>query len=225
MNISVADICNYLYSNNSVSITRNVFVEVSESGRKFIRFVFGHDFSNKSILIGTSKVGMELPNGTSIDHWKTNPLLNGGGNLLFSRAHNCYFLMTLNNVSKHHIGKKYIHDGDHIILIKYEKSPVYAPFYEPPFQEPVHNNSGYLLCGILTVDWVYVSSLINNSFEIKLIFHNHNEVDDDHHIRSTKSTYYHFKGPFGLITIYCTKDIFNHFNQLVYYFIFMPLNR
>ena len=143
MNISVADICNYLYSNNSVSITRNVFVEVSESGRKFIRFVFGHDFSNKSILIGTSKVGMELPNGTSIDHWKTNPLLNGGGNLLFSRAHNCDFLMTLNNVSKHHIGKKYIHDGDHIILIKYEKSPVYAPFYEPPFQEPVHNNSGY----------------------------------------------------------------------------------
>ena len=225
VNTTFAAIQDDLAVNTSVSVTRNVLFEVSHTGENSTLVVFDHDLSKKLILIGDYKVETDLSNVTSIAHWKLTPLLDGGKSPPFSTAQHRNFVMAQNGVAKHHNGKKNIHDGDKIILMKSGKALVYAPFQEPPFQEPIHQYSGNLPCYILILGRVRIPSLINNSFEIKLIFHNHNEVDDDHHIRSTKSTYYHFKGPFGLITIYCTKDIFNHFNQLVYYFIFMPLNR
>ena len=46
--------------------------------------------------------------------------------------------MNENDVAKHYIGKKYIHYGDQIILMKSGKALIYLPFQEPPFQEPTH---------------------------------------------------------------------------------------
>ena len=93
-NISVAVIWNDIDIHTSVDVTRNGFFEVLNPGRKVTLIFFDHDLSNKSILIGDSKVDMDLPNGTSVSNRKVTPLLDGGNNLLFSTARYCYFVMT-----------------------------------------------------------------------------------------------------------------------------------
>ena len=104
------------------------------------------------------------------------------------------------------------------------KDLIYSPFQEHPFQKPIPQYSVNLPCDIIILEWVWLPYLINNSFEIKVIFHNHDDVGDDHHIRTANPTYDNFKGPFGLITIYCTKYTFKYFTQLESNFICMPLN-
>ena len=59
-NTSVADIWNYLAANSSVDVTRNVVVEVSQTGRNITLVVLDCDLSKKSILVGTSKIFMDL---------------------------------------------------------------------------------------------------------------------------------------------------------------------
>ena len=59
--------------------------------------------------------------------------------------------MTENYISKHYIGKKYIHDGYQIILIKSIKDLIYAPF-----QELTHQNFGNISCGILIFNQGYI---------------------------------------------------------------------
>ena len=225
VNTIVSIIWGDLYSNTSVYVNRNVFVEVSHTGRRFNLVVFDHDLYNKSIQIGDSNVDIDLPNGTSIAHPKVTPLLYGGNNFLYSTTNYCGFVITVNNVAKNHIEKKYIHDEYHIILIYSVKSLIYAPFHKPHFQEPIHQHYGNLPCSILALDWVWVPSLINNTFEIKMIFHNDDEFVDYHHIITANTTYEHFKGHLGLITIDCTKDTFKYFTHLVSTFIFLPLKR
>ena len=109
--------------------------------------------------------------------------------------------------------------------MKSVKALTYAHFREPSFREPIHQYYGNLPCGILTLDWVWVTYLINNTFKIKVIFHHYDEVDGDHYIRTAKPTCNHFKGPLGTITIYCTKDTFKDFTQMLSNFICMPLKR
>ena len=70
-----------------------------------------------------------------------------------------------------------------------------------------------------------VPSVNDNAFGIKVIYHNADEVEGDHHIITANPTYDHFKGPLGLITIYCAKYTFNNFTQLVSNFICLPLKR
>ena len=110
-NISVAVIWNDIDIHTSVDVTRNGFFEVLNPGRKVTLIFFDHDLSNKSILIGDSKVDMDLPNGNPIDHNKVTPLLEWSNNLLLYTAQYCDFIMVVNNVAKHHSGNKYIHDG------------------------------------------------------------------------------------------------------------------
>ena len=128
VNTSVTTTRNNLSYNTIVAVKRNGFIEGSKTGRNFALIVFDRDLYKKFILIGASKVEMDLPNDTSIYHRKLTPLLDGGNNLLFSTAQYCDFVVTLNDVANHHSGKKYIHDGDHIILVKSGKSLIYAPF-------------------------------------------------------------------------------------------------
>ena len=71
---------------------------------------------------------MDLPNGTYIDHRKVTQLLDVGNNLPFSTAHSFDFTMVYNDVSEHHSGNKYIHNEDHIILMKSSKTLIYANF-------------------------------------------------------------------------------------------------
>ena len=94
VNISVAPTWNNLSYNTSVAVKRNIFVEVSQTGRKVALIVFDRDLYKKSILIGDSEVEMDLPNGTSIYHHKLTHLLDGGNNLLFSTAQYCDFFVT-----------------------------------------------------------------------------------------------------------------------------------
>ena len=94
VNTSVPSIWNDIYDNTSVAVTSNGFAEVSHTGIKVSLIVFDSDLSNKSILIGASKVEMDLPNGTSIYHCKATLLLDGGNNLLFSTSQNCDFFVT-----------------------------------------------------------------------------------------------------------------------------------
>ena len=68
VNISVAPTWNNLSYNTSVAVKRNIFVEVSQTGRKVALIVFDRDLYKKYILIGASEVDMDLPNGTSIYH-------------------------------------------------------------------------------------------------------------------------------------------------------------
>ena len=134
VNTSVSVVWNDIAANTNLFVNRNVFVEVSHNGIKVALVVFYHNFSDKLILIGYSKVDMDLPNGTYIAHRKVTPLIDGGNNFLFFTAHYRYFIMAANDFSKHRIGKKYIHDEYQIILMKSVKALIYAPFREPTFQ-------------------------------------------------------------------------------------------
>ena len=109
--------------------------------------------------------------------------------------------------------------------MKSGKDLIYEPFLEPHFQEPINQYSGKLPCGILTLYRVWAPSLIENAFEIKVIFHNHYGFDDEHHIRTENPTYENSKGLLGLITIYCAKYTFKDFTQLASNFIFVSLKR
>ena len=62
--------------------------------------------------------------------------------------------MAENDVDKKHSGKKYIHYGNQIILMKSDKSLIYAPFQEPLFQELIHQYSDKPPCSILNLDWI-----------------------------------------------------------------------
>ena len=64
---------------------------------------------------------MDLTNGTSIDHLKDTPLLGGGDNYLLSTSQVHYSFITVNDAANHHSGKKYIHYGNQIILMNYDK--------------------------------------------------------------------------------------------------------
>ena len=70
-----------------------------------MEFVFDHDLSKKLIMIGASKVHMDLPNGTSIAQQKVTMLLYGGKKN-FSTAQYSGFVMETNDASKNHSGKK-----------------------------------------------------------------------------------------------------------------------
>ena len=105
--------------------------------------------------------------------------------------------------------------------MKSGKALIYAPFQETPFQEPIHQYSGNLPYDILTLERVWVTSLINNESEIKVVFHNHDEVYDDHHIITSNPKCENLKVPLGLITVYCAKDIFKDFTQLVSKIVFV----
>ena len=59
-----------------------------------------------------------------------------------------------------------------------------------------------------------VPSLIDNIFEINVIFHNYDEVYDDHHIRTENPTYDNSNGPIGHINTDCAKDTFKDFSHL-----------
>ena len=67
-NTSVAAVYNDISDNTSVAVTGNSFVEVWNTGRKVALIVFYIDLSKKSILLGASKVDMDLPSSTSVSH-------------------------------------------------------------------------------------------------------------------------------------------------------------
>ena len=94
VNTSVTTTRNNLSYNTIVAVKRNGFIEGSKTGRNFALIVFDRDLYKKFILIGASKVEMDLPNDTSIYHRKLTPLLDGGNNLLFSTAQYCDFFVT-----------------------------------------------------------------------------------------------------------------------------------
>ena len=92
-NTSVAAVYNDISDNTSVAVTGNSFVEVWNTGIKVALIVFYIDLSKKSILLGASKVDMNLPNSTSISHHKLTQLLDEGNNLLFSIVQYCNFVV------------------------------------------------------------------------------------------------------------------------------------
>ena len=51
---------------------------------------------------------MDITNGTDIVHLKEILLLDGGDNSLFYKSQAHGFLMAVNDISKHHIVKKYM---------------------------------------------------------------------------------------------------------------------
>ena len=83
------------------------------------------------------------------------------------------------------------------------------------------NHSWY----ILILDRAWITSLINNAFETKVILYNDDEVDNDHNISTEKPTYEHYRGPLGLIIIDCIKATLKDFTHLAYNCICLTLNR
>ena len=75
VNTNVSAIWNDIANNTSADVASNVFVEFSHNGINFFLVVHYYDIANKSILVGASKVDMDLPNGNPIDHNKVTPLL------------------------------------------------------------------------------------------------------------------------------------------------------
>ena len=59
-NTSVAVIWKNLAAKKSVYVTMNGFVESSQTGRKITLVEFDHDLSKKMILIGDSRVDIDL---------------------------------------------------------------------------------------------------------------------------------------------------------------------
>ena len=57
------------------------------------------------------------------------------------------------------------------------------------------------------------------------MFQNYDEFDEDWHISTAETTYYHYKGFPELLSIYPTKDTFKDFTQLASKSIYMPLKR
>ena len=93
--------------------------------------MFEHELFKKFILVWASKADTDLPNCTTTNQMKDTLLLDGGENFLLSTAHDHDLLMTVYDVNKHQIGKKYIHDVDQIILINSGKAHINVHFEEP----------------------------------------------------------------------------------------------
>ena len=103
---------------------------------------------------------MDLPNGTYIARLKETLLPIRGKNSLFYTSQTNNFVMDKNDAANNHIGKKYTHDRDKIILINSDRALIYAPLQEHPFFEPIHQDIGILSFSIITLDRSWRTSLI-----------------------------------------------------------------
>ena len=133
--------------------------------------------------------------------------------------------MSVNYVAKYHSGKKYINRGDHIILMKSCKDLIYVTLQEPTFHELIHQYSGNISWDILTLGGAWQPYLIGNEFRTKVIFHNYDEFDYDHHIITENYIYDHYKGLLVLITIHCFKATLKDFTPRASNFICLTFKR
>ena len=62
-----------------------------------------------------------------------------------------------------------------------------------------------LTCTIINLDNPCNTDFTNYALEIKVIFQNDDKFDNDCRISTAETSYEHYKGPFGIITVDFTK--------------------
>ena len=85
------------------------------------------DLSKKSIPLRADLGAIDLPNATLIARPNYTPLLNGGSNYLLSTSQAHEFCVTIHDIYKPRGGKQYVHVGDRVIDVKFDKVLVCVP--------------------------------------------------------------------------------------------------
>ena len=182
------NLMSYGCADTSVAATGNGYVEVSQTARKVIMFVFDDNLSKRYITIGATTTAIGLLNVTLIDQLNYTPLIHAGANYLFSTAHTRDFGVSIHDVANHHGEKHYIHTDNQFIPTKFYKFLMYVPVWEPT-QWDIDNLEHI----IINSYYPWSTASTNDSLEVNMILLINNEVDGDlyNYLRQINSSEIH----------------------------------